>query len=108
MKTDCRVIEDLIPLYLDGVCSVQTKELVEEHLGGCENCRKLIEQVHPVNMIAPAGEDAVTDRTVKKAFKKIRLPRHHHGSVAGQSIRHLSGQHRQAPHLHVAGTKENG
>ena len=59
MKTDCRVIEDLIPLYLDGVCSVQTKELVEEHLGGCENCRKLIEQVHPVNMIAPAGEDAV-------------------------------------------------
>ena len=73
MKTDCRVIEDLIPLYLDGVCSVQTKELVEEHLGGCENCRKLIEQVHPVNMIAPAGEDAVTDRTVKKAFKKIRL-----------------------------------
>ena len=29
----CEVIRDLIPLYVDGCCSENTRTLVEEHLG---------------------------------------------------------------------------
>jgi len=37
---ECEVIRDLLPLYIDGVCSRKSRELVEEHLKACESCRE--------------------------------------------------------------------
>ena len=45
MKIHCDVIQDLIPSYLDGICSEKTKELVEEHLLECEQCRMFVESL---------------------------------------------------------------
>lgn len=42
MKISCYVIEDLLPLYYDGVCSEESNILVEEHLKECKNCRNLL------------------------------------------------------------------
>ena len=36
----CEIIRDLIPLYLDKVCSEDSRKLVEEHLAECSECRK--------------------------------------------------------------------
>jgi len=41
----CTVIQDLLPLYVDGVVSDDTKSLVNEHLLTCENCRNEFEQM---------------------------------------------------------------
>jgi hypothetical protein len=38
MKIKCPVIEDLLPLYIDEVCSEESKMIVEEHLMECELC----------------------------------------------------------------------
>ena len=35
----CEVIRDLIPLYVDGCCSENTRTLVEEHLAVCPACK---------------------------------------------------------------------
>ncbi|MDQ8738179.1 zf-HC2 domain-containing protein [Paenibacillus sp. LHD-38] len=35
----CEVIKDLLPLYIDNVCSRESAELVEEHLAACGSCR---------------------------------------------------------------------
>lgn len=40
MKVNCEIIEDLLPLYCDEVCSAASAELVEEHLETCANCQK--------------------------------------------------------------------
>jgi len=32
------VVKDLLPLYIDDVCSAESKELVEEHLKQCKEC----------------------------------------------------------------------
>jgi len=40
MKVTCEVIRDLLPLYLDGVCSQDSRQLVKEHLETCESCRR--------------------------------------------------------------------
>ncbi len=37
----CEVVQDLLPLYEDGCCSRQSRELVEAHLETCEACRRL-------------------------------------------------------------------
>lgn len=43
MKITCNVIQDLLPSYVDGILSRDSRELVEEHLKTCEGCRKMLE-----------------------------------------------------------------
>lgn len=43
MKTDCKVIKDLLPVYCDEICSEESRNLVDEHLGECESCKKDLE-----------------------------------------------------------------
>lgn len=73
MKLVCEIVEDLLPLYADNVCSEQSKRAVEAHLRECDNCRKLIEstQAVPVPHIEP--DKPTADKAVKKGFKKIRF-----------------------------------
>ena len=40
----CDVIRDLIPLYIDDICSEQSKRLIEDHIDECENCRKALDK----------------------------------------------------------------
>lgn len=45
MKMPCHVVEDLLPLYHDGVCSQESNALVEEHLKQCGNCNSLLSRM---------------------------------------------------------------
>lgn len=42
-KMNCDIIQDLIPSYVDELCSDATKVCVEEHVRECISCRKQIE-----------------------------------------------------------------
>ena len=42
MKYECDVIEDLLPLYKDGVCSKASLKAVEEHLAECPKCTQML------------------------------------------------------------------
>lgn len=39
-KISCNIITDVLPLYVDGVVSDDTKQMVKEHLKDCEECNK--------------------------------------------------------------------
>ena len=54
MKLDCKIIEDLIPLYIDGVCSLVQPAQTD----------------HIANIVP---NENPPEKAVKKAFKKIRL-----------------------------------
>lgn len=45
MKYPCAIINDLLPLYADGVCSEESKQAVMEHLKDCACCRKEYEKM---------------------------------------------------------------
>ena len=45
MKTECEVIRDLLPLYVDEICSGQSREIVEEHLKECEECSGILKKL---------------------------------------------------------------
>lgn len=42
---DCELIQDLLPLYQDDVCSAVSKKIVEEHLEDCASCRNVAEKL---------------------------------------------------------------
>ncbi len=44
MRNECNIIRDLLPLYAENMVSPDTAAFVEEHLKGCEACRKEYEK----------------------------------------------------------------
>ncbi len=40
---NCGIIQDLLPLYHDGVCSPESRAAVEAHLRECPACREALE-----------------------------------------------------------------
>lgn len=42
---DCELIQDLLPLYQDNVCSDVSRKIVEEHLAECDACSNVAEKL---------------------------------------------------------------
>ncbi len=63
----CKVIEDLMPLYADGICSEDTKTVVEHHTAECPECRKKL-----ADMTAELGNKGEKQSPQENPFKKVR------------------------------------
>lgn len=46
MKLPCKVIEDMLPMYHDCICSDETATLIEEHLKDCPKCAQVLNALH--------------------------------------------------------------
>ncbi len=66
----CEIIKDLIPLYSDGVCSENSKKLVEEHIENCADCRKLFDMSKSDICINSKNEKEAVKKFAKKLKKK--------------------------------------
>lgn len=59
MKVSCDVVKDLLPLYHDNVCSIDSCRLIEEHIEKCEECKNELEaydiEIKGVNNIDEVG-----------------------------------------------------
>lgn len=69
----CSVIQDLLPLYQDDVCTEETAGLVSRHLEGCEECagihsamKTALEPLESTN-----AENAIL--SVRKTYRTIRV-----------------------------------
>lgn len=71
MKVDCKVIEDLLPLYSDNVCSDESRKLVDEHLNECVKCKTQLNNMGGIQITHIEKEEAEKTEIVKKGFKKI-------------------------------------
>lgn len=69
-KKTCEVIGDLIPLYVDDVCSKESRQLVEEHLEECEACRQLYETMKMDVKISDDKEQRREDANIIKRVKR--------------------------------------
>jgi len=63
----CKVIEDLMPLYADGICSEDTRTVVEHHTAECAECRKKL-----ADMTAELEKKAEPTSPKGNPFKKVR------------------------------------
>ncbi len=75
-KNDCEVIQDLIPLYVDGCCSEATHNIVEEHLKECEKCKNYKSLISVEMMTKDDGDRDNKEpeiKTIKKGIRKIKL-----------------------------------
>ena len=70
MKTNCNVIRDLLPLYIDKISSEETNKLIEEHFEECEECKKYYEIMKDETKVSDIDEEKVLKKFSKKMKKK--------------------------------------
>lgn len=72
MKNDCSIVQDLLPLYAEGMVKPETKEFVEGHLAGCEACRNELDALKADVKPAPEVQLAPL-RGIERALRRRRL-----------------------------------
>lgn len=68
-RITCNVITDLMELYADNVVSEDTRRLVEEHLGTCEDCMKKLETIEQ-KLCIPAETNTEPIKRIGRKIKK--------------------------------------
>ena len=73
MSKQCEIVGDLLPLYVDGVCSEASGELVREHMETCPRCRELCGQLrsHGGEELLKREKDGVILRHERKELRRI-------------------------------------
>ena len=72
MKLPCNIVQDLMPLYEDHLCSQATREAVEEHLRECEVCSQQHNLIQSIAEPEVMVESKKERKAMAKSFKKIR------------------------------------
>ena len=76
-KISCGVAQDLMPLVIDGIASPESREALDVHLEGCENCRRVYAAMSrrlPAPE-TPAGDDTAFIRFCRRMEKNFSLKR---------------------------------
>lgn len=63
----CNIVKDLLPLYLEELCSEDSRSYVEAHLAQCESCRNSCSLLKRTDLTADATETQEIN-----AFKKLK------------------------------------
>ena len=73
MKLPCKIVEDMLPIYYDGVCSEESAMLIEEHLKICTQCSRLLTDLHTEIEISEKPVDDLKPLVrIQKRWKKSK------------------------------------
>lgn len=72
MKYPCNLIQDLLPLYHDGVCSQESSEAVEKHLLECPTCKKYYKEMCAADEMASLPLNEERERQKAASFHSVR------------------------------------
>lgn len=64
----CGMIEDLLPLYADNVCSEESRSVVAEHIAVCAQCRAQLEQMGK-SVAVSSHADIAAIRRIKRRIR---------------------------------------
>ncbi len=64
---NCDIVRDLVPSYLDDVCSDSTRQVVEEHTAECGECRDYLRMLEETRLVSDRAEQGELDY-----MKKVR------------------------------------
>ncbi len=70
---NCNIVIDLLPLYVDGLCSEETAKEIKSHLESCESCRATVEKMQKKTDFPPIKDGKSEEvKPFKKLNRKLR------------------------------------
>lgn len=74
MKLSCEVTQDLLPLYHDGVCSAESRALVEDHVADCPDCTAILRELRgEIKLTHEEPDDGAVLKKLRKNVKRAWL-----------------------------------
>ena len=71
MKTECSIIRDLLPLYVEDMVSRETAQYVSEHLKECPECQAELAKLKDGSFLPEIESKPTPETDNTKPFKKI-------------------------------------
>ena len=68
----CTIIQDVLPLYIDGVVSQDTKEMVDGHLEHCDQCQKEYESMKR-DLYIPVENKVSLFNNINRKWRKKKM-----------------------------------
>lgn len=68
MKINCKIVRDLMPSYIDRICSEESNKLIEEHILECNECKEYLDNIRKEISTHKIDEKD----TLKNFYKKIK------------------------------------
>lgn len=70
-KRECKIVQDLLPNYVENLTDEVTNEYIQEHIKTCDECRKALESVNTDIQVEELNQDREI-KYLKKVRSKIR------------------------------------
>lgn len=70
-KRECKIVQDLLPNYVENLTDEVTNEYIQEHIKTCDECRKALENVNTDIQVEELNQDREI-KYLKKVRNKIR------------------------------------
>ena len=72
-KKECKIVQDLLPSYIDNLTTKETKDYIDEHLEKCQECKKMLEEMKKdLNLNIPKKDNREV-KYIKKFNRKINI-----------------------------------
>ena len=71
MRMNCEIIQDLIPVYHDGIASEETSRAMRLHLKNCPDCRRYYAQYCRSMQLELAAEAEISRDAAGDAFASL-------------------------------------
>lgn len=70
-KLKCEIVQDLLPLYAEGLTSEVTKDEIDKHLKECSDCTKIWTDIRSDSQISSKTEEKKQIHFMKKANRRV-------------------------------------
>ncbi len=72
-KRDCKIVQDLLPNYIENLTNEETNNFIEEHLKECSECQEVLENMKKDFKVNTEKQDAREVKYIKKYSKKLKI-----------------------------------
>lgn len=69
----CKIVQDLLPNYIDGLTNEETNLFIEKHIKECDDCKKIFENMKQDLKIDKTIKNLEEANYIKKYSKKLKL-----------------------------------
>lgn len=72
-KKECKVVQDLLPNYIEKLTNEETDKYIKEHMNGCEECKKILDDMQNELKVSKPQIDKREVKYLKKYRRKLRI-----------------------------------
>ncbi len=73
MKLECGIARDLLPLYVDGLCSEESRVALEQHLQECEGCQACYQRMRAESTeTVPLPTEGEASTRFRRGMRRVR------------------------------------